>query len=372
MAKKRGANGTGTMHYDKKRDLYIYRITVGLNEDGHLQRKSFSGKTQEAVLEKVREWERSGSFVSLDPDIKMKEWADLWFAEYSQKIEESTASTYKYTLAHIIKAFGHKKVSAMRAVDIERYLGEMATQYSSSQCGKLRTMLNQILRKAEANELINKNPVPLADRTNYRRMGQKRKKKKDAYTADEVTALMKGLPNTRIGHSIRLMLGTGISMQELLGLSSFDITQDGSRISVRRAVKLKDGSKMYIGEVKAENRDRDVAIPPSVQPSARFLRENASGFVLSGKGENMPLHPTTYRKFYRSAISQVKDVRVLTPHCCRHTYISHLEDKGVDFAVIQALSGQSTQAATISYIHAQSPAIAAAVGSIEALLTGKE
>ena len=356
------------MHYDDKRDLYIYRLTVGRNDSGQPVRKSFSGKTQEIVIEKVSEWERRGSFVSLDPDIAMKEWAEMWFAEYSQKIEESTASTYKYTLAHIVKTFGHKKVSAMRAVDIERYLGEMATQYSTSQCGKLRTMLNQILRKAEANELITKNPVPLADRTNYRRMGQKRKKKKDAYTADEVTALMKGLQDTRIGHSIRLMLGTGISMQELLGLSSFDITQDGSRISVRRTVKLKDGSKMYIGEVKAENRERDVAVPPSVQSSARFLRENASGFVLSGKGENMPLQPTTYRKFYRSAINQIENVRVLTPHCCRHTYIN----AHTDFAVIQALSGQSTQSATISYIHPQSPSVTAAVGTIEALLTGKK
>ena len=43
---------------------------------------------------------------------------------------------------------------------------------------------------------------------------------------------MLGLPVTRIGHSIRLMLGTDISTQELLGLSTFDITPDGSRVSV--------------------------------------------------------------------------------------------------------------------------------------------
>lgn len=136
-------------------------------------------------------------------------------------------------------------------------------------------------------------------------------------------------------------------------------------------MKLKDGSKMYIGDVKAEKRERDVNVPPSVQASAKFLRENATGFILAGKNEGMPLHPSTYRKFYKSAIGQVEGVRVLTPHCCRHTYISHLEDKGIDFAVIQALAGQSEQASTIKYIHAQSPAITAAVNSIETLLTGK-
>jgi hypothetical protein len=58
-----------------------------------------------------------------------------------------------------------------------------------------------------------------------------------------------------------------------------------------------------------------------------------------------------------------------SPHCCRHTYISNLEDKGVDLAVIQTLSGQSTQAAMISYIHAQSPSIVVAASNIDALQT---
>ena len=102
------------------------------------------------------------------------------------------------------------------------------------------------------------------------------------------------------------MLSTGICIQKLLGLSSFDMTQDGSLIIIRRAVKLKDGSKMYIGDVKAENREREVSVPPSVQSSAHFLRANVSGYVLAGKVVNIPLHPTTYRKFYRSAISRLK------------------------------------------------------------------
>ena len=370
MAKRRGANGTGNMYYDEKRDLYIYRVSVP-DERGQLKRKQFAGKTQEAAMDKYRLWDRQGAFLSTDPNIRMAEWCKRWFEQYEPKIEESTAARYKHTLSHIIKEFGHRKVSSMRPADIEQYLERMAQTYSKSLCGKLRTMLGQILRKAEANRLIDKNPVPLADRISYRRLGNKRTSKKDAYTASETAALIAGLPNTRIGHSIRLMLGTGISTQELLGLSTFDITADGSRISIRRAVKLKDGAKMYTGEVKAENRIRDVQVPLTAQPSAKYLRDNASGYIIRGRNPDMPMHPSTFRKFYRSAVSQVKGVRLLTPHCCRHTYISHLQDANTDFAVIQALSGQSTQAATIAYIHPQSPAITAAVDTIEALLVGK-
>lgn len=37
MTKRRGANGTGSMYYDEKRKLYIYRVTVGDKDDGYLR-----------------------------------------------------------------------------------------------------------------------------------------------------------------------------------------------------------------------------------------------------------------------------------------------------------------------------------------------
>ena len=369
MAKRRAANGAGSLNYDEKRKLYIYRITVGYDEEGRPRRKAFSGKTQEAVLEKHQTWALKNKLATIDPDITLGEWADRWYEEYAEKVELSTAASYGYTLKHIKMYLGRHKLQSIKAFHIEAFLAEMAKSYSVSQCTKCRTMLGQIMRKAEANELITKNPVQLADQTNYRRMGKRAQARKDAFTAEEVRALMPGLPDTRIGHSIRLMLGTGLSPQELLGLSIFDLAPDGSRIDVRRAVKLKKGGSMYIGDVKAEQRERSGLVPPSVRASVVFLRNNANGYILAGRRSKKPLHPSTYRKFFRSAIMQVEGVRVLTPHCCRHTYISHLEDAKTDFAVIQALAGQSERTSTFNYIHPQSPAILAAVGKIEELLS---
>jgi integrase len=372
MAKRRAANGAGSLNYDEKRKLYIYRITVSYDDDGRPRRKAFSGRTQEAALEKYRVWERRNKLSAIDPDITLGEWADRWYEEYAEKVELSTAASYGYTLKHIKKYLGRQKLQSIKAFHVEAFLIEMAEAYSVSQCTKCRTMLGQILRKAEANELITKNPVQLADQTNYRRMGKRGKARKDAFTAEEVRALMRGLPDTRIGHSIRLMLGTGISTQELLGLSVFDLAPDGSRIEIRRAVKLKKGGSMYIGDVKAEQRERSGLVPPSVRASVLFLRNNADGYILAGRRSKRPLHPSTYRKFYKSAIQQVDGVRVLSPHCCRHTYISHLEDAHTDFAVIQALAGHSERKSTISYIHPQSPAIQAAVSRIEELLNAQQ
>lgn len=49
---------------------------------------------------------------------------------------------------------------------------------------------------------------------------------------------MKVLPDDRMGLSIRLLLGTGMRMQELLALEPQFIEEDGSVIHIRQAVKV--------------------------------------------------------------------------------------------------------------------------------------
>ena len=55
-------------------------------------------------------------------------------------------------------------------------------------------MLYQIFNKAEANDLINKNPVRFAEK-----MRKRPPQRKEAFTADEVKFLLKNLPENQIG-----------------------------------------------------------------------------------------------------------------------------------------------------------------------------
>jgi hypothetical protein len=55
MTKQRGSNSTGTMRCDDVHHLYIYRISVGIDNKGQATCKVFSGRTQEVVLDKLRE-----------------------------------------------------------------------------------------------------------------------------------------------------------------------------------------------------------------------------------------------------------------------------------------------------------------------------
>ena len=61
--------------------------------------------------------------------------------------------------------FKDTPICEIKALDIEIMLKSMAAEgRSSSYTSKIRGMLFQIFRKAEANEMIRRNPVALADK----------------------------------------------------------------------------------------------------------------------------------------------------------------------------------------------------------------
>lgn len=51
----------------------------------------------------------------------------------------------------------------------------------------------------------------------------------------------------------------------------------------------------------------------------------------------------------------VSGVRVLTPHSCRHAYISMLQMLNVNFETIRDLSGHMDVSMTRHYLHVQEP-----------------
>ena len=57
----------------------------------------------------------------------------------------------------------------------------------------------------------------------------------------------------------------------------------------------------------------------------------------------------------------VGQVRKLSPHCCRHTYVTMLQANGVPMETIAALTGHSDIKTTEGYLHQSADTLAKAV-----------
>ncbi len=238
--------------------------------------------------------------------------------------------------------------------------------YSMSQLRKCRAMLIQIFDAADNNGLVTVNAARKAKAIRDPSGSLSAPKMdKDAFTTREIALLEEQLPENLLGHSIRLLLNSGMRVQELLALGPNDITPDGSRITVNKAIKMVDGIPT-LGTTKSKKGVRMIPIPEHARPYAIHVRNNGGKKLIWAKpGDNPYYSVGTFRRKYYTALEQIPDVRCLSPHCCRHTYITMLQARDVSIETVARLAGHSSIETTDHYTHISNDTLADAVRALE-------
>ena len=352
MLKQRAKNNPGTIR-QRANGSWECMIMIS-NIEGKRKYKSFYGKSPEEVEAKRDAYYEQGSKPSLcAQSYTLEEWLWKWYDHHLPELKPATRESYRYTVKLICAgALGKMEISAILAFDIECCLKELKKDgYSSSMISKVRGILHQALRSAEANNLIQKNPVPLIDK-----MRRDPQKKKEAFDADEVRLLVKELPQTLVGWAIRILLATGMRKQELLGLEPRHIETDGSMITFEQAVTRIKGTAV-LSTPKSFGSYRTIPVPQSFRHYAVLLRENGGRTFIfeSPKNPGVPINPSHFDDLFRKALESVGGIRVLTPHCCRHTYVSQMQALGVGLETIQSMVGHADVDMTAHYLHLQEP-----------------
>ncbi|MCL1822663.1 MAG: site-specific integrase [Oscillospiraceae bacterium] len=345
MAGKR-ANGEGSVRL-RPEGRWEVTMMIGYYDDGKPKRHSIYGRTQKSAIEKAAEYRRqieNGKII--DKRLTLSEYAERWYKEYKGQVKLSTYAGYRFTLMIINQTWGKKRLCDIKPSDVENGLKKMVEEdRSRSVVTKVKAMLHQILRKAEANGIIDKNPVPLTQKTKMKTPPSK----KDSLSLTEVGILYQELPDTRAGHAIRLSIACGIRTQELLALTPEHIDLENGELCIEQAIFMVRGS-VHLGETKSAAGVRKIPIPPIAKESAVFLKNNGKKFIFQGRNEK-PMNPSTYRNHYNAAFEMVKDVRLLPPHCMRHTYITLMQASGVPVETIKTLAGHSDKTTTLGYMH---------------------
>ena len=184
MAKRR-ANGEGTLR-KRKDGRWESAIMVGWKDNGKPRIKYFYGDTKADVQRKVLTWKKTlpqGRPLHAYREYLFAEWADMWFDIHKNYISPTTQEGYRYTLRVLKEHFGRRKLDEIKAFDIELFLRlHREKGRADSTLAQYKGMLYQILHKAEANDLIHKNPARFVEKIR----STQPKQRKEAFTADEV------------------------------------------------------------------------------------------------------------------------------------------------------------------------------------------
>jgi integrase/recombinase XerC len=140
---------------------------------------------------------------------------------------------------------------------------------------------------------------------------------------------------------LEMLYGTGIRLSEMIGLHEADVDVYNQTIKV----------------VGKRNKERLVPIHKTLLPliaqyrtikKASFEGTASDSFLLTDNGEECyPMFIYRRVKHYLSALHLDKE----SPHVLRHTFATHLLNKGADLNAIKDLLGHESLAATQVYTH---------------------
>lgn len=139
-----------------------------------------------------------------------------------------------------------------------------------------------------------------------------------------------------------LLYGTGIRLSELLGLKTEDINTHQQTIKVlgkRNKERILPFSKPILQSI--ENY--------LFQKNQAGLSNGSTHLIVTNSGS--PGYPVLVYRTVKNNLDKVTTIDKRSPHVLRHTFATHLLNKGADLNAVKDLLGHSSLAATQVYTH---------------------
>ena len=139
---------------------------------------------------------------------------------------------------------------------------------------------------------------------------------------------------------INILYSTGIRLFELIGLKKLDVDSYNQQIKV-----LGKRNKERIIPITKELSDQ-IILYNQMKADEGFQNEN---LLVTAKGEK--LYPKLVYTIVKKNLSFVTSIEKRSPHVLRHTFATHLLNKGADLNAIKELLGHANLSATQIYTH---------------------
>jgi integron integrase len=191
----------------------------------------------------------------------------------------------------------------------------------------------------------------------------------------QIIALMGGVPQL----VVKLLYGSGLRIMEAVRLRMHDIDYTFKQITVRSGKGAKDRIATFptsaipllqnhLAKVRAvHNRDLDqgygeVSMPGALArkyPNAAkewnwqyvFPARNLAVDPRSGRLRRHHVDPSVINKAIKAAVHKTGITKRISAHTFRHSFATHLLQRGTDIRTIQALLGPRDVATTMIYTH---------------------
>ncbi len=172
---------------------------------------------------------------------------------------------------------------------------------------------------------------------------------------DEIERLLAMAANVKVRAMLSLAYGCGLRTGEVVRLRVGDIDSAQNIIRIVQSKGRKDRNVMLpaniLGLLRQWWRERPTRQDAGVAKERRWL--------FPGYKPGRPLTTRQFIRLFRAAAAAAGIRKPVTPHSLRHSFATHLLERGVDIRVIQALLGHDKLETTARYTRVATGMIAA-------------
>lgn len=244
-----------------------------------------------------------------------------------RKYSEKTIETYLRCVQSFLRWVG-KPINRISKADIQRYLESLSALAGSTinvHHMAIRFLFEEVLRKRIWVD-IRYSKIP--------------KRLPRVLSQEEVSLLFSHVKNQKHLLMLQLMYGAGLRVSELIGLRKKDFFLDKGYGFVR-------GGK--------GNKDRLFVVPAVLNGTLgeilNGLREDNTSVFSGRDGE---YSSRTIQQIVKAAAKEA-GLKGVHPHTLRHSFATHLIERGEDLLSVQALLGHASPETTMTYVHLAGP-----------------
>ncbi len=283
-----------------------------------------------------------GDFVR-QPDITFGELAEKWISAKEGQVRPKVYATYEPHVEKLIAAdAGRRKLGDYRVKDlgremVERLAAEITKGVAPATASRRLTILRSIFQKGIEWDYLSRNPAEFVKRPRCEKANI------DFLEPDEIRRLIAATDGR---HRCLMMFAcfTGCRQSEILGLRWQDVDLAGHRVFIRQVLQ---GNQFL--PPKTENSRRTVDLPTALVDElgqhqvrqAIELGQNPHDLVFTSQRGTPLASRNVTQRVLEPALKRA-ELRKVSFHSLRHSYVSMLINQGENVKTIQALVGHAS------------------------------
>lgn len=324
--KKKRGNGQGCVY--KNGDTWTAEITLGyvIGEDGKKKRRSrkkcgFTKKKD--ALAAIEQMRQEGT---PKPAVSVAELYQMYHDDAEKKLSHAKLQAYEIAWRKIAPSIAHRKIDSLTVPELQSLTDAAAQTYYPAR--DIKNLLSHLYKLAIRDDITDKN------RAQYIQLPPLETSEREIMTEQEIQALWtdwKAQPS-EITAQMLTMLYTGIRPGELLTI-------------IKQNVNLPE-HYMTGGIKTTKGKNRKIIIPEKLSPVLAWM-------MLRSKRDNIAYYPdeNIFYNAWKDKRQELGIREVITPYCCRHTYVTRLTALKVSPAMLQELCGHEDYETTLDYTH---------------------